>query len=169
MSKLSLSAQVKQACLSKHFRLAVAESLTAGHLQALITSVPGASGYFEGGITAYNLEQKVCFLKVDEDRAREVNCVSQDIAVQMAERVLHLFNATVAIATTGYAEPDPSRDIPTPYAYVAVSNGIWYAWKRITPPFGMKRLQVQRFVAEEALKLFLKETDALRFSGLCAV
>ncbi len=33
--------------------LAVAESLTAGHVQARVASIAGASGYFLGGVTAY--------------------------------------------------------------------------------------------------------------------
>ena len=39
--------------------LAVAESLTCGHLQALVGSVSGASDFFCGGVTAYNIDQKV--------------------------------------------------------------------------------------------------------------
>ena len=39
--------------------LAVAESLTAGLVQARVASVSGSSDYFLGGITAYSLDEKV--------------------------------------------------------------------------------------------------------------
>ena len=48
--------------------IAVAESLTSGHRQALIGSVSGASKVFRGGIIAYMLEQKVRHLGVDPRR-----------------------------------------------------------------------------------------------------
>ena len=64
--------------------LAVAESLTAGHVQARIAAVSGASAYFLGGVTAYALAQKVALLGVDRAAAERVNCVSADVARQTA-------------------------------------------------------------------------------------
>ena len=49
--------------------LAVAESLTSGHLQAAIGARSGASDFFLGGITAYSIDQKVTHLGVDRDEA----------------------------------------------------------------------------------------------------
>ena len=37
--------------------LAVAESVTSGHLQAALSSAENASHFYQGGITAYNLGQ----------------------------------------------------------------------------------------------------------------
>ena len=59
---MSFAQQVQKVCLARGYTLVVAESVTAGNLQALIASVSGASAYFEGGITTYNLEQKVTHL-----------------------------------------------------------------------------------------------------------
>jgi nicotinamide-nucleotide amidase len=82
--------------------LAVAESLTAGHLQARIAAVSGASDYFLGGVTAYSLEQKVKLLGVNRAHAKRVNCVSQRVAVEMAHGVMELFGADLTAATTGW-------------------------------------------------------------------
>ena len=49
--------------------LAVAESLTCGHLQAAIGAISGASEFFRGGLTAYTLAQKVRHLGVDRAAA----------------------------------------------------------------------------------------------------
>ena len=97
--------------------LAVAESMTCGQLQARIGSVSGASKYFLGGMTAYSLEQKVKHLSVSRAAARRVNCVSQRVAVEMAQGVAVLFGADLTVATTGYAEADPAAGVKVPMAW----------------------------------------------------
>jgi len=93
-------------------RLAVAESMTAGRLQALIAAESGASEFFAGGITAYTIEQKVRHLGVSRDTAVPVNCVSAEVAWQMARGACALFGVEVAVATTGYAEAAPANGFP---------------------------------------------------------
>jgi nicotinamide-nucleotide amidase len=100
--------------------LAVAESLTCGHVQAAIGAVSGASEYFLGGVTAYSLAQKVKLLGVDRAHARGVNCVSQRVAVEMARGACDRFGADLAVATTGYAEPDRAGGIKAPLAWWAL-------------------------------------------------
>ncbi len=84
--------------------LAVAESLTCGRVQARIGSIPGASEFFLGGLTAYSLDQKVKHLGVDRAVAAPVNSVSAAVAEQMAQGVCALFGSELGLATTGYAE-----------------------------------------------------------------
>ena len=104
--------------------LAVAESLTAGHVQARVAAISGASEFFLGGITAYSLDQKVKHLGVDRAAAKRVKCVSAGVAEQMALGVCILFGADVGVATTGYAEPSPADGIVEPFAWWAVAAGI---------------------------------------------
>lgn len=98
--------------------LAVAESLTCGHLQARIGAVSGASRYFLGGVTAYSLEQKVQLLGVDRARAEACACVSEAVAREMAAGAARLFGAQVTVATTGYAEP--AAGVTAPQAWWAI-------------------------------------------------
>jgi nicotinamide-nucleotide amidase len=137
--------------------LAVAESLTAGNVQARVASVSGASGYFLGGATAYALEQKVKLLGVDRRHAKKVNCVSSRVAEEMALGVCGLFGADVGVATTGYAEPSPADGAPVPMAWWAVArrvegkrNEFWIRRGRVECP-GESRGDVQAIVAETAL------------------
>ncbi len=102
--------------------LAVAESLTCGHVQALIGAVPGASEFFLGGITAYTLEQKVRHLGVNRAHARAVDCFSQRVAVEMAEGACELFGADLAVATTGYAQPNVAAGVKVPQAWWALCH-----------------------------------------------
>jgi nicotinamide-nucleotide amidase len=147
--------------------LAVAESLTSGHLQARIGAVSGASAYFLGGVTAYSLEQKVNLLGVDRAEAARVNCVSARVAEQMARGVCVLFGARLGVATTGYAEPAPALGVTVPHAFWAV------AWRQGASDYGVMsgraefpdlgRVDVQKAMTEAAhaaLVGFLREPAA---------
>jgi nicotinamide-nucleotide amidase len=101
--------------------ISVAESITGGNIQAAFSSNSGASEYYEGGITAYSLRQKVDLLGIDEKKAEKVNCVSQDISRDMAVAVSEKFGTDFGIGTTGYAEP--WGEIKVPHAYYAISDG----------------------------------------------
>jgi len=108
--------------------LAVAESLTCGNVQAYIGRISGASEFFLGGITAYTLEQKVKLLGVNRVEAEKVNCVSAEIAEQMARGAVSSFDADLALATTGYAEPSEEHDVAVPFAWWALAQrdgGTW--------------------------------------------
>lgn len=132
-----------------------AESLTAGLVQARIASTSGSSEYFLGGITAYNLEQKVRHLGVDRAAAVAVDCVSAAVAEQMARGAVQLFGSDLAVATTGYAEPAPTKGVLVPFAWWAVAwrqpNGeILLRHGRVECP-GLSRGGVQEAVAATAL------------------
>jgi nicotinamide-nucleotide amidase len=120
---MSTAADLKKLILQRPaLTLAVAESLTAGHLQAQVASVSGSSKYFLGGVTVYSLEQKVKLLGVNRAHARTVNSVSQRVAVEMAFGAMQLFGADVGVATTGYAEPSRADQIKSPMAWWAICH-----------------------------------------------
>jgi nicotinamide-nucleotide amidase len=103
-------------------RLAVAESLTGGNVQARVTAESGASNFFVGGVTAYTLEQKVSLLGVDRAKAEASDCVSAEVARQMARGACNLMKCRIAIATTGYAEANPAKGVNVPHAHWAVCH-----------------------------------------------
>ncbi len=100
--------------------LAMAESMTCGLLQDRVGAISGASAFFRGGITAYTIDQKVRHLGVDR-AAAACDCVSADVAGQMALGACTLFDSDVAVATTGYAEPSAAPPIAHPYAWWAIA------------------------------------------------
>ena len=139
--------------------LAVAESLTCGHLQAQIGAVSGASDFFLGGITAYALAQKVRHLGVDRAAAERVNVVSRDVAVQLACGAAALFGSDLALATTGYAEPAPAHGAIQPVAYWALAhrrpdNTLVLRHGRVERP-GAARTAMQAAAAAAALAALL--------------
>jgi len=106
--------------IRKKETIAVAESVTAGHLQAALSLAENARRFFHGGVVAYNLGQKVRLLHVDSIHAEECNCVSAAVAIQMAHGVSALFNSTIGVAITGYAAPVPEYGIAKLFAYYSI-------------------------------------------------
>ena len=98
---------IKNLLIRRGQTIAVAESLTSGHLQVALASAQNASKFFQGGITAYNLGQKARHLKIEPIHAENCNCVSEKVASQMALNVVDLFSTDWSIGITGYAAPVP--------------------------------------------------------------
>jgi nicotinamide-nucleotide amidase len=86
--------------------------------------------------------------------ARRVNCVSERVAVEMAAGACEVFGADLAVATTGYAEPDRARGVRAPMAWWALCHrmrgGATIVAGQIELP-GAGRREAQERVAEEAL------------------
>jgi nicotinamide-nucleotide amidase len=101
--------------------IAVAESVTAGHLQVALASAENASKFFQGGMTTYNLGQKVKHLSIEPIHAQSCNCVSEKIAEQMALQIATLFISDWGIGITGYAAPLPECSIEDLFAFYAIS------------------------------------------------
>lgn len=122
---LKLADRVGQLLVQKKETLAVAESVTAGHLQVILSLAANAMEFFLGGITAYNLNQKVKHLHVDPAHALACNCVSEKIAAQMADAVSKNFTSDWGIGITGYASSVPEKNIQQLYAcYSLYHRGI---------------------------------------------
>jgi len=107
MFKTEVIDRIKEKLISRNEKLSVAESVTAGFLQAAMASAEVALKFFEGGITAYNIDQKVQQVKSEIKKGEECNCVSEDAANEMALGVCELFGTDWGIAVTGYATPVP--------------------------------------------------------------
>ncbi|HEY0273054.1 MAG TPA: nicotinamide-nucleotide amidohydrolase family protein, partial [Chitinophaga sp.] len=112
---------LKYFCFANKLTVAVAESVTGGYLQYLLSAEENASQFFQGGITAFNIGQKAKHLLVEPVHAQQCNCVSQQVADQMALNVCTLFNCGLGIAVTGYAAPVPELGITEMFAYYAVA------------------------------------------------
>lgn len=154
---MSNALELKQLMMRRPaWTLAAAESLTVGQVQARIAAVSGASDYFLGGITAYNLEQKVKHLGVNRAHAKTVDAVSQRVAVEMAAGAAKLFGADLAVASTGYAEPSPKQKVKIPHAWWAICHrqrsGVAMILSGFIEVPGADRVTVQERVAEAVLQ-----------------
>jgi len=83
--------------------LALAESCTAGYAGQLLTSEPGASDFFLGGVMAYANDVKTKVLGIPAELITEHGAVSEPCARAMAEGARNLTGATIAVSITGVA------------------------------------------------------------------
>jgi len=88
-----------------HLRLVTAESCTAGGVAYALTTVSGASHWFERGFVTYTNESKRQMLGVSPVYLRDEGAVSEPVARAMALGALAHSTADVAIAVTGVAGP----------------------------------------------------------------
>jgi nicotinamide-nucleotide amidase len=108
--------------MKKRGKLAVAESCTGGYLAHLITSVPGASQYFEGGIVSYSNEVKHSILNVRELNLKKHGAVSEFVVNDMAINTMGLFDVDYTVAISGIAGPaggTPEKPVGTVWIAVA--------------------------------------------------
>ena len=120
----SMAATVVRLFSEQSARIAVAESCTGGLISQNLTSVPGASGCFVGGVVAYANSAKESLLGVPESMLAESGAVSEPVARTMAESVRQRFGADVGVATTGISGPDGgTADKPVGLVHLAMSWG----------------------------------------------
>ncbi|MBR4682659.1 MAG: competence/damage-inducible protein A [Elusimicrobiaceae bacterium] len=106
--------------------VACAESCTGGNIAHLITTVPGASAYFLGGVVSYSNEVKKNVLGVKVADLEKYGAVSEAVALQMAQGARRVTGADYAVATTGVAGPDggtPEKPVGTVWIAVAGPKG----------------------------------------------
>ncbi len=103
--------------------LAVAESCTGGYISHLITSIPGSSSYYKGGVVSYANEVKVNSLGVSANSIYAEGAVSKEVVEQMAIGVLKKMDSDYAIATSGVAGPDGgSIEKPVGLVWIAIAS-----------------------------------------------
>lgn len=85
--------------------LSVAESCTSGRVASVITSVPGSSQYFRGGIIAYSDEVKIKNLGVSEELLNTQTAVSEEVVKAMVLGANQMFESDYAVAISGFAGP----------------------------------------------------------------
>lgn len=102
--------------------LASAESLTGGRVAARLTSVPGVSAVYAGGVVSYQNAVKVDVLGVPAEVVANHGVVSAACARAMAEGVRRLLGTTYGVSTTGVAGPDRQEGKPVGTVYVAVAG-----------------------------------------------
>ena len=86
--------------------VAAAESCTGGLLMALVTSVPGASRWFDCGWVTYADASKESLLGVPAEALREQGAVSEPVVLAMARAARRLAGAAYGLSITGIAGPD---------------------------------------------------------------
>lgn len=96
--------------------LGVAESCTGGMISSLLTSVPGSSDWFKGGVVAYSNETKEMLLGVNPKTIAKYGAVSEKTAQEMAAGARLALGVECSLAVTGIAGPGggtPGKEVGT--------------------------------------------------------
>jgi nicotinamide-nucleotide amidase len=105
-SGMPLAAKLGRLLLDRKATLALAESCTGGLMAALLTDVPGSSGFFLfSGVTYANIA-KSRILDVSEATLMRCGAVHEETAAEMAEGARRAVDADFGLSTTGIAGPD---------------------------------------------------------------
>lgn len=115
---------------SRSLFLATAESLTGGMLGQEITTTPGASDVYLGGVVAYQNSIKEQLLGVSPSLIANQGAVDAEVVAQMAAGVRQRFSRAsakeieqvIGIATTGVAGPSDSEGKPAGTVFVGISS-----------------------------------------------
>lgn len=102
--------------------LATCESLTGGLLGATLTSVPGASTVYRGGLVTYATDLKHLLADVDTELLAREGAVAAPTARAMAAGARARCRADWAIAVTGVAGPDPQEGQPVGTVFIGISG-----------------------------------------------
>ena len=121
--KDELESVIGKALIDLNKTVSVAESCTGGNISNLITSVPGSSNYFIGGIIAYSNEIKINSLGINKDILNKYGAVSKEVAEEMAKNVRNKFNSSIGISSTGIAGPSGgTKEKPVGTIWIAFSD-----------------------------------------------
>jgi nicotinamide-nucleotide amidase len=121
-----VEALVLDVCRERGLALGTAESCTGGMVAARLTSIPGASEVFLGGVVAYADEAKVTELDVPEAVLKRHGAVSAEAAAAMATGARARLGVDVAVAVTGVAGPGggtPEKPVGLVYLYAEAPDG----------------------------------------------
>ena len=135
--------------------LATAESCTGGGIGQTLTSVPGASNVYKGGIISYCNEIKAKMLNVSEELLKIHGAVSAPVAQAMAKGAREALNTDIAVSVTGLAGPS-GDEFGNPVGTVFIG----YADKRNLLSshflFSGDRNAIRKQAIEAALELILE-------------
>lgn len=117
-----LAAELVAALVDRGQTVATAESITAGGVCAMLTTVAGASAVVRGGLIVYSADLKVSLAGVPRDLLDAEGEVTESVALLLADAARERCGADWGIGLTGVAGPGPANGVPAGTVYIGVSG-----------------------------------------------
>jgi nicotinamide-nucleotide amidase len=155
---LTLAQSVLDACRTRNWRLATAESCTGGLVAGALTAIAGSSDVVERGFVAYSNEAKSELLGVPAEVIAEHGAVSTETTAAMARGAIARAPVELAISVTGIAGPGgatATKPVGLVLFGLARREGTCRTERHI---FAGDRSAVRQFAVKEALQLLYEET-----------
>lgn len=149
----SIEVAVANRLLAQNLTFGVAESLTGGLIASRLVNVPGASGWFKGGVVAYDTQVKFDVLGVPPGPV-----VTEPAAGAMAVGAARVTRADVGLGITGVAGPDDQEGVAPGTVFVGLAlPGRPVETRRLRVPGDRER--VRQYGAISALDLLRRALD----------
>ncbi len=149
--------------LAKHRKTAAtAESCTGGYVAHQLTSIPGSSAYFRGGVVSYDNSIKESILGVENKIISEHGAVSEETVRAMANGVKKLMKTDYAISISGIMGPGGgTAEKPVGTVWIAVAGLSETVAQKFTVRFDrMRNIEITAIYALNMLRQsILKEND----------
>lgn len=142
--------------LVKQQTISFAESCTGGTVSQLLTSVPGASQVYRGGIVCYSNEIKHQWLDVPLEVLETEGAVSETTARLLAENIRQKMGTTYGVSVTGVAGPESSEGKPVGLVYIGIASEKQPTLVKKVQVAGQRRAIIGR-VAKNALYYALQQ------------
>ena len=136
--------------------VAVAESCTGGLVAERLTSVPGSSRYFLGGMIVYSNELKAKLADVPPLLIEQYGAVSREVAAALAEGVRDRCNSTIGLGITGVAGPtggSPEKPVGLVFHAISDEDGTDVVERH----YPGDRQRVRRFASQQALDMIRRK------------
>jgi competence/damage-inducible protein CinA C-terminal domain len=140
----SLEQVVADKLLMNNATIAVAESCTGGLVAERLTTIPGSSTYFLGGVVCYSNDLKSAWVDVPAELIEAKGAVSGEVAAALADGIRRRSGATLGLAVTGLAGPGggtPER--PVGSVFIALANHAGTKDRGFRFPGDRERIRVQ--------------------------
>jgi len=139
--------------------ISTAESCTGGAIASLITSVAGASAYFEGSIVSYSFGIKEMLLDVKKETLEKYGAVSDQTVKEMLSGLLNKMKTDYGIAVSGIMGPDggtPEKPVGT--VWIAVGNKKKQSVQKFKQRFErQKNIEITAMMALNMMRKFVLE------------
>lgn len=155
----AIVAQIARIASAQGVTISVAESLTGGQLSAALCAAEESSGWFRGGIVAYDSEVKFTVLGVPRGPV-----VTAAAARSMARGARVLLGADFSVSVTGVGGPKTSEGKPVGTVYTSVDSASMGLSSK-GHCFRGEPIEVLNQTLEHALRDLL---DALRLASAAA-
>ncbi len=111
----------------RNYKIAFAESATAGRFAHEFACVPNSGYILLGGIVCYDVSIKTSLLNVPEKLIEKATAESAEVTRVLAENLRHHFKADVIVAVTGLASPGgsetPEKPVGTMFLHIILPQG----------------------------------------------
>lgn len=143
--------------------IAVAESCTGGLIAERLTSIPGSSSYFLGGVVSYSNQLKTAWVDVPGEIIEAKGAVSPEVARALADGIRRRAGSTLGLGVTGVAGPGggtPEKPVGTVHIALADEKGFTERPLRLPGDRDRIRFQASQVALDMVRRYFLYSSQS---------